>query len=167
MLTAAFTEMGLAVENHASEFVAGGRFALDKISPELRRKLDGCLTTSTSVETLFAAQKRRTQREGVSRVDTHVGAVVAKRDRTAAWGRGHARIDAFMGVDRKRARKSMSITMKAQRAAAGGAKRSPSVSPSSPKSALGGTRRRRSSSGSRRCPALSSTPSSRRCRTPT
>jgi hypothetical protein len=51
-----------------------------------------------------------------------VGAVVAKRDRTAAWWRGHARIDVFMGVARKRAQKSMSITMKAQSAAAGGAK---------------------------------------------
>lgn len=122
MLTAAFTDMIPAVENHASEFVAGGRFALDKITPALRRKLDGCPTTSTSVETLFAAQKRRAQREGVSRIDTRVGAVVAKRDRTADWAREHALRDKFMAVARKRARKSMGVTMKAQRAAAGKAK---------------------------------------------
>jgi len=77
MLTVGFKAMAAALEVHASEFIGDGVFSAAKDTPELRKKLDGVPTTSTPCEALFAAVKRRAERQGVARHDTRVGGVVA------------------------------------------------------------------------------------------
>lgn len=69
--------------------------------------MSGTPTTSTSAETLFAAVKRRAERQGTSRHDTRMGAVVCKRDGTADWARTkqQAQADGLMTLARRRWRK--------------------------------------------------------------
>ena len=90
MLTVALNAMANALEVHASEFIGDGVFLAAKVTPELRKKLEGMPTTSTPCKALFAAVKRRAVVEGVARHDSRMGVVMAKRDRTTEWAQGPA-----------------------------------------------------------------------------
>jgi len=117
MLTVGFKAMAAALEVHASEFIGDGVFSAAKDTPELRKKLDGVPATSTPCEALFAAVKRRAERQGIARHDTRIGGVVAKRDHTATWllslepealrvhhKRARARVQGPGGLDEEAAR---------------------------------------------------------------
>ena len=74
--------------HHRRKPIGDSVFSAVKDMPELHKNLEGVPTTSTPCEALFAAVKRRVVVEGVARHDSHMGVVMAKRDRTTEWARG-------------------------------------------------------------------------------
>jgi hypothetical protein len=89
MLVAAFQKMADGVRNHASEFLSGGRLCIENITPELMEELDGCRTTSTSVERGFAIGRLHDRIKGVCRADGRAGWCQSKMDNTTGWMRTH------------------------------------------------------------------------------
>lgn len=85
MLKAAFKGMVESTRNHAAEYLAGGPCSADKITPELRKAMDGTPTTSVLAETMFARIKRRAERGGAARHDTRIGLTMCDRDKTVVW----------------------------------------------------------------------------------
>ena len=102
MLSDAFTAMAGGVRNHAAEFMPTGAFCTAKITPEMRKRLDGMPLTSVAAETMFARVKRRADRGGRARHDTRMGAVLCERDGTVGWARGKADPEALKAQARKR-----------------------------------------------------------------
>jgi hypothetical protein len=77
--------MADATENHASEWLPGGKLAKDKITPELRAKYDALVSTSTSVERLHAIGRGSDDRSGMQRSDTRAGVCLARYNGQAVW----------------------------------------------------------------------------------
>ena len=123
MLTAAFTAMAAGVRNHASEFLPGGCCCTAKITPELRKRLDGMPLTSVAAETMFARVKRRADRGGIARHDTRMGQVLCQRDGTVAWARSKEQAEGLLRLAARRWRKdSGKRTMEDERQLKGAAK---------------------------------------------
>ena len=116
MLAGAFAAMAGGVRNHAAEFVGDGHLTVAKITPELRKAMDGVPITSVMAETMFARVKRRADRGGISRHDTRMGAVLAERDDTVEWLRDKPAGEKIWRLAARRWRKgSGSRTMQQER----------------------------------------------------
>jgi hypothetical protein len=123
MLAAAFTAMAAATRNHASEWLPGGDFALDKVTPEMRVRLAGMPITSISAERMFALGRFHDQRAGASRDDTRSGVILGGHDDTAAWMRERENGEAEWRLLRKKAREGLKETMAAKRLKVGASER--------------------------------------------
>lgn len=111
MVGAAFSAMAASTRNHASEFLPGGVCSSDKITPELRARLNGCPLTSTSAERMFALGRAHDKRAGASRDDTRAGVVLGGMDNTAEFMRAREHGEAEWRKLRKLARIGMKETM--------------------------------------------------------
>jgi hypothetical protein len=125
LLSAACEAMVGATENHASEWLPGGKLAADKITPELRAKYDALPTTSTSVERLHAFGRGCDEQAGLQRADTRAGLCLGRYNGQAAWlhTKTTAELRKLLNVSRQAARALLRKTMKAQLVEAGRAKR--------------------------------------------
>ena len=125
LLSAACKAMVTATENHAAEWLEGGKLSADKITPELRAKYDALPTTSTSVERLHAFGRGCDAQAGMQRADTRAGLCLGRYNGQAAWLRSKstAELRKLLNVSRQAARALLRKTMKAQRVEAGRAKR--------------------------------------------
>ena len=126
LLAAACTAMAEATENHASEWLGpAGKLCSAKITPELRAKYDALVSTSTSVERLHALGRCADDSGGMQRAETRAGLVLARYNDQAAWLRslGVKELARLLDVCRATARRARKATLKAQRVAAGRAKR--------------------------------------------
>jgi len=119
MLSSAFTAMAEGTRNHASEFLPGGNFCSEKITDELRQRLSGMPTTSTSAERTFALGRDHDQRAGACRDDTRSGAILGAMDNTHEFMRGREKGEEEWRMLRRLARKGMKETMAEKRIAAG------------------------------------------------
>ena len=115
--------MAAGVRNHASEFLPGGCCCTAKITPELRKRLDGMPLRSVAAETMFARVKRRADRGGIARHDTRMGQVLCQRDGTVAWARSKEQAEGLLRLAARRWRKdSGKRTMEDERQLKGAAK---------------------------------------------
>ncbi|EOD05234.1 hypothetical protein EMIHUDRAFT_198838 [Emiliania huxleyi CCMP1516] len=119
MLSSAFTAMAEGTRNHASEFLPGGNFCSEKITDELRQRLSGMPTTSTSAERTFALGRDHDQRAGACRDDTRSGAILGAMDNTHEFMRGREKGEEEWRMLRRLARRGMKETMAEKRIAAG------------------------------------------------
>ena len=85
LLAAAFDAMVSATENHAAEWLPGGKLSADKITPALREKYDALPSTSTSVERLHAIGRRVDDSGGVQRYENRAGISLAMFNDLASW----------------------------------------------------------------------------------
>ena len=125
LLKVAFAAMADATENHAAEWLEGGKLAKSKITPEIRAKYDALVSTSTAVERIHALGRCSDDRSGMQRADARAGVCLARYNRQATWLRGKsvAELKLMLNVSRLEARKLLHITVKQQRIEAGRAKR--------------------------------------------
>jgi hypothetical protein len=77
--------MAEATEEHASEWLPGGKLAKDKITPELRAKYDALVSTSTAVERLHAIGRGSDHCSGMQRSDTRAGVCLARYNGQVVW----------------------------------------------------------------------------------
>ena len=85
LLVAAFGAMASATENHAAEWLPGGKLSADKITPALRDKYDALPSTSTSVERLHAIGRRVDDGGGMQRYENRAGISLAMFNDLAGW----------------------------------------------------------------------------------
>ena len=111
MVAAALTAMAEETRNHASEFLLGGICATDKITSELRQRLNGCPMTSTGAERVFAIGRAHDARVGASRDDTKAGVILGGMDDTSGFMRERPNAEAEWKVLRKKARKELKVKM--------------------------------------------------------
>ena len=125
LLAAACRKMVEETENHASEWLPGGKLCSANHTPELYAKYDALVSTSTSVERLHAIGRDVDDRGGMQRSETRGGLVLARANGQAAWlaGKSEAEQAQFLAVCRPEAFRARKETLKAQRIAAGRGKR--------------------------------------------
>ena len=123
LLVAAFDAMAGATENHAAEWLPGGKLAADKITPALRAKYDALPTTSTSVERLHAVGRRVDESGGMQRYENRAGVSLAMFNDLASWAakKGSA-LGGAMATARAAERLARRQTQKARLVEAGRAK---------------------------------------------
>ena len=125
LLKVAFAAMADATENHAAEWLEGGKLAKSKITPEMRAKYDALVSTSTAVERIHALGRCSDDRSGMQRADTRAGVCLARYNGQTAWLRSKtvAELKDSLNISRLEARKLLRITVRHQRIEAGRAKR--------------------------------------------
>lgn len=111
MVAAALTAMAKETRNHASEFLPGGICAADKVTADLRKRLNGCPMTSTGAERMFAIARAHDARAGASRDDTKAGVVLGGMDDTSGFMRERENGEAEWRALRKKARKEIKVKM--------------------------------------------------------
>ena len=125
MVAAAMQAMVPAVENHAAEWLPGGKLCSANITPELRQRYDALVSTSSCVERIHAVGKSNDERCGSQRDDTRCGIVLARYNNQAAWlnSKDAGTLRRLMDVSRTEARRWLKVTMRQKRLEAGAAKR--------------------------------------------
>ena len=125
LLAAACRKMVEETKNHASEWLPGGKLCSANLTPDLRARYDALVSTSTCVERLHAIGRDVDERGGMQRSETRGGLVLARANGQAAWlaGKSEAEQARLLAVCRPEACRARKETLKAQRIAAGRAKR--------------------------------------------
>ena len=125
LLAAAAAAMATSTKNHASEWLPGGKLSAEVITPALRARYDALVSTSTSVERLHALGRCADDRGGMQRAESRAGVVLARHNDQAGWlqAKGTDDLQHMLDVCRGAARSMRALTIKAQRIAAGRAKR--------------------------------------------
>ena len=125
LLAAACRKMAEETENHASEWLPGGKLCSANLTPELYARYDALVSTSTSVERLHAIGRDVDERGGMQRSETRGGLVLARNNGQAVWLAGKSEVEQaqLLAVCRPEAFRARKQTLKAQRIAAGQAKR--------------------------------------------
>jgi len=88
LITAALEKIASTLHSHTSELqCAGGRFAGENVTSELRARYSGVNVTNTPVERAFGLEKFLHTRERGSHLHGRRGWVLFKYNRTHVWGR--------------------------------------------------------------------------------
>lgn len=106
-----------ATENHAAEWLPGGKLCTGKITAEMRAKYDALPTTSTSVERLHSFGRHSDQQAGMQRADTRAGLCLARYNGLAVWltRKEGDELEKLFNVSRKLAMMKLKFTVRAQR----------------------------------------------------
>ena len=125
MLAAAFKAMVPATENHASEWLPGGKLCTARLTPALFKRYDALVSTSTAVERIHAIGKSNDERAGSQREDTRAGTTLAKNNNQSGYlqSKSNAQLVAIMDTARPEARAGWKVTEKRKRLEEGMAKR--------------------------------------------
>ena len=125
MVGAAMKAMVPATENHAAEWLDGGKLCTANLTPELYKRYDALIASSSAVERIHAVGKSNDERAGSQRDDTRSGIVLARYNDQAAWlnGKQLKELERLMATSRRLARKFLKCTMREKRREQGLAKR--------------------------------------------
>ena len=127
MVAAAMAAMVPAVENHAKEWLPGGKLSAEKLTPELRRRYDALVASSSCVERVHAVGKDNDERSGMQREDTRAGMTLARVNDQATFlhSKEGTELDGLLRCASRAASKGYAVTIKATRLKRGMEKRAP------------------------------------------
>lgn len=117
MVAAAMAAMVPATENHAAEWLPGGKLCKEKLTPELFKRYDALVASSSCVERVHAVGKDNDERSGSQREDTRIGMTLARVNDQSGYlqSKEPAELERVMRLAARAAAPAYAATIKATR----------------------------------------------------
>jgi hypothetical protein len=117
MVAAAMAAMAPATENHAAEWLPGGKLCKENLTPALFARYDALVASSSCVERVHAVGKANDERSGSQREDTRIGMTLARVNDQSSYlqSKEPAELDALMRLASREAAPGYGVTIKATR----------------------------------------------------